>query len=70
MKTLKQIQDRITFLESRQKDGIPVESTLSTLQWGLTLNESEIREWMIFYIDSNEKLPFRRMYDMLWLLED
>lgn len=39
MKTRQQIQERIKFLESRQKDGVPVEDTLIVLRWALLASE-------------------------------
>jgi len=47
MKTEKQIKERISFLESRQKDGVPVGDTLKVLGWALTASGSDIIEELV-----------------------
>lgn len=44
MKSQKQIKDRITFLESRQKDGIDVSETLLILNWALLVQKEDVIE--------------------------
>lgn len=47
MKTKQQIQERIKFLESRQKDGIQVNNTLLLLRWALTASVDDMHEELV-----------------------
>lgn len=47
MKTNQQIQERIDFLESRQKDGVPVKDTLVLLKWALTASVDDMHEELV-----------------------
>ena len=74
MKTKKQIEDRITHLESRMKDGLDVKDKLSTLRWALIASEKDIKEEIYntannSYSASN-KLDSAYMGVLMWVLEN
>lgn len=75
MKTLKQIQDRITFLESRQKDGIDVSETLLILNWALLVQKEDVIEEIMNTAQNISSTSYWQkdityMRDLLWVLED
>ena len=75
MKTLKQIQDRITFLESRQKDGIDASETLRTLNWALLVQKEDVIEEILNTAEIISNTSYWQkdityMRDLLWVLED
>lgn len=47
MKTKQQIQERIDFLESRQKDGVQVKDTLVLLRWALIASVDDMHEELV-----------------------
>lgn len=67
MKTLKQIQDRITFLESRQKDGIDVSDTIFILIFMIKRSKAELKNFLITTAKSDR---YSHMREVLWMLED
>lgn len=73
MKTAKQIQERITYLESREKDKIDVKETLLTLKWALIVRESDIMDELFNSVNNSyaasNKIPFLYIRDLLWILE-
>ena len=69
MKTKQQIQERIKFLESRQKDGVDVADTVKMLEWALISTEEDLKEEMVNSIQNCSKLPIREIRDILWALE-
>lgn len=75
MKTLKQIQDRITFLESRQKDRIDVSETLLILNWALLVQKEDVIEEILNTAEIISNTSYWQkdityMRDLLWVLED
>lgn len=75
MKTTKQIEDRITQLESCQKDEIDASETLRTLNWAIDVREPDIKEEIINTAQlisntSYKQSDISNMRDLLWILED
>ena len=71
MKSTKQIQDRITHLESRMKDGLHVDNELKTLEWFLLWpSEDDIKKEMISSISDTQKPAIKYIRLLCWYLED
>lgn len=69
MKTKQQIQERIDFLESRQKDGVQVKDTLVLLRLAQTASVDDMQEELVNSVTNPWVLPFAYIRDILWVLE-
>jgi hypothetical protein len=67
MKSTKQIQDRITHLESRMKDGLDVVWTIKLLTHLINKSEVELRDILI---SATSQGGYIYMREVLWVIED
>lgn len=70
MKSIKQIADRITALESRQKDGIDTKNTVEYLKWAINVREEDVREKLLNSVQLKHGLHFADVRCLLWILEN